>query len=56
MNDIRYKSIGIIHSPFKESKGMPIQPTVSGDNEGSVEIFPEYIDGLQDLEKFSIFS
>ena len=53
MNEIRYKSIGIIHTPFKEAKGTPIQPTASVDNEGKVEIFPEFSDGLQDLENFS---
>ncbi len=53
MEDIRYKPIGIIHSKFKEPKGTPIQPTASLNNEGTVEIFPEYSDGLKDLEKFS---
>lgn len=53
MTEIRYKSIGIIHTPFKEPKGTPIQPTASVNNEGKVEIFPEFIDGLHDLENFS---
>ncbi len=53
INEIQYKSIGIIHTPFKESKGSPIQPTASVDSEGKVEIFHEFSDGLQDLEKFS---
>ena len=53
MNRIQYKPIGIIHSPFKEAKGTPIQPTASVDNKGTVEIFPEYIEGLKDLENFS---
>jgi len=53
MNDIQYNSIGIIHTPFTEPKGTPIQPTASVDNEGKVEIFPEFSDGLQDLGNFS---
>ena len=53
MNEIQYKSIGIIHTPFKEPKGAPIQPTASVDSEGKVEIFHEFSDGLQDLGNFS---
>ncbi|MCF6185607.1 MAG: tRNA (N6-threonylcarbamoyladenosine(37)-N6)-methyltransferase TrmO [Bacteroidales bacterium] len=52
MVEIKYKPIGVIHSPFKEPKGTPIQPTAS-QSKGTVEIFPEFSDGLQDLEKFS---
>lgn len=26
MHEVKYKPIGVIHSPFKEAKGMPIQP------------------------------
>ncbi len=52
MTKIIYIPIGIIHSPFKEPKGTPIQPTASR-SKGKVEIFPEFSAGLQDLEKFS---
>ena len=51
--EIQYRTIGIIHTPFKVPKGTPIQPTASVNNEGKVEVFPEYCDGLQDLENFS---
>ena len=50
---IEYTSIGIIHSPFKEPKGVPIQPSASKGVEGYVEIFPEFVPGLKDLEGFS---
>jgi len=50
---IEYTSIGIIHSPFKESKGVPIQPSASKGVEGYVEIFPEFVPGLKDLDGFS---
>jgi tRNA-Thr(GGU) m(6)t(6)A37 methyltransferase TsaA len=50
---VRYKPIGIIHSPFKEPHDAPIQPAFAGDIEGTVEIFPEYAEGLVDLEGFS---
>jgi tRNA-Thr(GGU) m(6)t(6)A37 methyltransferase TsaA len=53
MNEITYTPIGIIHSPFEEPKGTPIQPTGAGGVEGWVEVFPEYADGLKDLDGFS---
>ena len=53
MNEIKYKPIGIIHSPFKESKGTPIQPPSAKNIDGTVEIFPEYMEGLKDVEGFS---
>lgn len=53
MYDIRYKPIGIIHSPFKDIQGMPIQPAGAEGVAGRVEIEPAYIEGLKDLEGFS---
>ena len=53
MNEIRYKQIGIIHSVFKEIKGIPIQPTAAKGIDGTVEIFQEYAEGLKDLDGFS---
>lgn len=53
MNEIRYKPIGIIHSPFKDIKGMPIQPTGAKGVKGTIEIEPEYVAGLKDIEGFS---
>jgi len=50
---IKYKPIGFIHTPFKEPKGVPIQPVAGEDIEGKVEILPDYIEGLKDLEGFS---
>ena len=50
---IKYKPIGIIHSPFKEPKGTPIQPTGAKNIDATVELFPEYVEGLKDLEGFS---
>jgi tRNA-Thr(GGU) m(6)t(6)A37 methyltransferase TsaA len=51
--EIKYKPIGIIHSPFKEPKGTPIQPSGAKGINGTVEIFPDYAEGLKDLEGFS---
>jgi len=53
MNEIKYKPIGVIHSPFKEPKGTPIQPAAAKDVNGAVEVFPEYAKGLKDIEGFS---
>ena len=53
MNAINYKPIGVIHSPFKEPTGTPIQPTAAKGIEGMVEVFPEYAEGLKDVEGFS---
>jgi tRNA-Thr(GGU) m(6)t(6)A37 methyltransferase TsaA len=53
MNQITYVPIGIIHSSFKEPKGTPIQPPGATGIEGSVELFPEYVEGLKDLDGFS---
>jgi len=48
-----YHSIGIIHTPFKEIEGMPIQPAGAANIQGSIEVRPEFAEGLQDLEGFS---
>jgi tRNA-Thr(GGU) m(6)t(6)A37 methyltransferase TsaA len=53
MKKIEYKPIGIIRSPFKAIKGMPIQPTGAKGVRGKVVIKPEYVDGLKDIEGFS---
>jgi tRNA-Thr(GGU) m(6)t(6)A37 methyltransferase TsaA len=46
------RPIGIIHSPFRERGGMPIQAALS-DAEGTVEVYPDYAAGLADVEGFS---
>jgi len=50
---ITYSPIGIIHSPFTNISGMPIQPTGARAVRGTVEISEEYAEGLADLEGFS---
>ena len=46
------KPIGIIHTPFKQSSGTPIQPAFAKGAEGIVELYPEYTPGLKDLDGF----
>jgi tRNA-Thr(GGU) m(6)t(6)A37 methyltransferase TsaA len=53
MNEIKYKPIGIVHSPFKKPEGTPIQPSASKGAGGTIEVFPEYVEGLKDVEGFS---
>ena len=48
-----YRPIGVIKSPFKDPKGMPIQPVGAKGVSGTIEMQPEYEDGLKDLDGFS---
>jgi tRNA-Thr(GGU) m(6)t(6)A37 methyltransferase TsaA len=50
---IEYTPIGIIHSPFRELQGMPIQPAGAVGVKGTVELFEEFRGGLKDLDGFS---
>ena len=50
--EMHLKPIGIIHSPFAESGGTPIQVKFAGDVEGSIEFFEEFVPALKDLDGF----
>ena len=45
--------IGIIHTPYTQSKDIPIQGAFKPDGEGYVELDKKYVNGLVDLDKFS---
>ena len=47
------RPIGMIHTPFSDPTGMPIQPTGGMDVQGTIEIFEEFRAGLKDLDGFS---
>ena len=51
--NITFEPIGLIHSPFQTLEEMPIQPTSEASRPGVVEIFPQYAEGLRDLDGFS---
>jgi tRNA-Thr(GGU) m(6)t(6)A37 methyltransferase TsaA len=53
VKEIRYRPIGIIHSPFKKPEEMPIQLLAAKGIKGRVELFKEYVEGIEDLEGFS---
>ncbi len=50
---ITYEPIGTIHSPFTRIEDMPIQPAGALGVRGTVEVFAEFAQGLQDLDGFS---
>ena len=50
---VDFTPIGIIHTPFLKLEGMPIQPSGAVGVKGTVELLPEYADGLKDLDGFS---
>ena len=53
MQKIEYRPIGLIHSPFQDIEGMPIQPAGAAQIQGTVEVWPEFTAALKDLEGFS---
>ena len=53
MQEIVYKPIGVIHSPFAAIEGMPIQPRGATGIAGTVDVNPDLARGLKDLEGFS---
>ncbi len=51
-SEIVLYSIGVIRTPHREDAPVPIQPALAKGSEGIIEIFPEYREGLNDLEGF----
>ena len=53
MSNDALRPIGVIRTPFKEPKGTPIQASAGKDVEATIEVFPEFEEGLKDLDGFS---
>jgi tRNA-Thr(GGU) m(6)t(6)A37 methyltransferase TsaA len=53
LEEFHWRPIGTIHSPFAEPRGTPIQSTAGKAVRASVEVLPEYAEGLRDLDGFS---
>lgn len=53
MKTIAFRPIGVIHSPYKELEGMPIQPSGAKETVGEVHVLEEFAEGLADLDGFS---
>ena len=52
MEEYTFRPIGVIHTPFLDKDKTPLHPARS-QAAGVVEVFPEYAQGLQDLEGLS---
>jgi len=50
---MKLEPIGIIHTPYKQRKGMPIQPAGADGAKGIVEVFEKFKAGLKDVDGFS---
>jgi tRNA (adenine37-N6)-methyltransferase len=50
--EIVLRPIGVIHSPFTDKESSPIQ-SVRSQAVGWVEVYPEFADGLKDIEELS---
>jgi len=53
LENIVYRPIGIIHTPFRKLENMPIQPSGAAGICGTVDLYPEFAEGLKDLAGFS---
>jgi tRNA (adenine37-N6)-methyltransferase len=51
--EINYKPIGVIHTTYTEKANMPIQGCFAPESKGFIELYPEYVAGLQNIEEFS---
>jgi tRNA (adenine37-N6)-methyltransferase len=50
--EINLKAVGVIHTPIHEKKDTPIQSSRS-DIPGTVEIYPQFVEGLDGVKDFS---
>lgn len=50
---IQYNPIGVVHSPFRNPVGTPIQAVAGAEFEAEIEIFTEFQEGLTGIEGFS---
>ncbi|MBW1792322.1 MAG: SAM-dependent methyltransferase, partial [Deltaproteobacteria bacterium] len=53
MKKITMNPIGVVHSPYKQVKDMPIQGKFKPGVRAWIELKNEYITGLKDLDGFS---
>jgi tRNA (adenine37-N6)-methyltransferase len=53
LDPITYTPIGVIHSPFTSTVGVPVQSVAAGGIAGSIELDLHLQEGLEDLTAFS---
>lgn len=51
--EIEFPPIGKVHSPYAEPEGAPIQVAGGEGIGGTIEIYPEFVAGLEGVESFS---
>jgi tRNA-Thr(GGU) m(6)t(6)A37 methyltransferase TsaA len=51
--ELTLKTIGVIHSPYRDVQGAPIQPSGARGSKGEIVVDKAYEPGLKDLEGFS---
>ncbi len=51
--EIEFPPIGKVHSPYAEPQGAPIQVSGGEGVGGTIEIYPEFVAGLEGIEGFS---
>jgi len=52
MEDVTYTPIGVIRTPFPDSRGIPKRPEAQK-IAGTAGVFPRFAEGLADIEDFS---
>ncbi len=50
---VNYRPIGVLHSEHRIAQETPIQPAYAKGCRGRAEVFPEFAEGLADLDGFS---
>lgn len=53
MAGITFTPIGVVRSPFRDPRNMPVQPVGARGVRGTIELDPAYAAGLKDLAGFS---
>ena len=53
MTSININPIGIIHSPYYNTKDIPGQGYLREENEAVIEVYKKYLLGMKDLQDFS---
>ena len=53
VDGITVRPIGVVHSPHAQTEGTPMQSVRAASSGGTIEVFPQFRDGLKDLEGFS---
>ena len=53
MQNLTMRSIGFVHSPFSQADQIPRGLDAKHDEEGMLEILPEFEPGLEDIDGFS---